>query len=160
MWRIMLWTSVSCWVELKTGAQPFLWLPVSQLLMYVSCTTVWNVNICLFNLRFHPHSKIFHSIFSDIWHKFYQFWMNLSLVSQGFLQSRLRVAFRKFYGLNSDLVCHSTTLLQAKCCLMCFILIVKSFLTHWSWLWVVPFTWSGNRAHAGCDRSTGDEYFS
>jgi hypothetical protein len=30
------------------------------------------------------------------------------------------------------------------------------FLTHWSWLWVVPFIQRGNRALGGCGRSTGD----
>jgi hypothetical protein len=34
------------------------------------------------------------------------------------------------------------------------------FLTHWSWLRFVPFTWTGMRAHGGCDRSTGDAYSS
>jgi hypothetical protein len=28
------------------------------------------------------------------------------------------------------------------------------------WLRIVPFTWSGNRAHGGCDQSTGDAYSS
>jgi hypothetical protein len=54
-----------------------------------------------------------------------------------------------------------TTFLWATCCLICFISIVKSFLTHWSWLRFVPFIYSGNRAHSGgCDQSTGDAYSS
>jgi hypothetical protein len=46
--------------------------------------------------------------------------------------------------------------LWATCCLICFIPIIKPFLTHWSWLRVVPSIERGNRAHGGCDRSTGD----
>jgi hypothetical protein len=42
-----------------------------------------------------------------------------------------------------------TTILWATCCLLCFIPIVKPFLTHWSWLRVVPFIKRGNRAHGG-----------
>jgi hypothetical protein len=42
--------------------------------------------------------------------------------------------------------------------LICFIPIVKPFLTHWSWLRVVPFMERGNGVHGGCDRSTGDAY--
>jgi hypothetical protein len=53
-----------------------------------------------------------------------------------------------------------TTFLWATCCLICFIPIVKPFLTHWSWLRVVPFIERGNRAHGGYDRSTGDVYSS
>jgi hypothetical protein len=34
------------------------------------------------------------------------------------------------------------------------------FLTHWSWLRIEPFTWSGNRAHGGYDWSTVDFYSS
>jgi hypothetical protein len=45
-------------------------------------------------------------------------------------------------------------------CLMYFVPIVKPFLTHWSWLQFVLFSWYGNRAHGGCDRSTGDAYSS
>jgi hypothetical protein len=30
----------------------------------------------------------------------------------------------------------------------------KPFLTYWSWLWFIPFTWSGNTAHDKCDRLT------
>jgi hypothetical protein len=53
-----------------------------------------------------------------------------------------------------------TTFLWATCCLICFIPIVKQFLTHWSWLRVVPFIERGNRAHGGCVQSTGDAYSS
>jgi hypothetical protein len=53
-----------------------------------------------------------------------------------------------------------TTFLWVTCCLICFIPIVKPFLTHWSLLRVVPFIERGNRAHGGCDRSTGDAYSS
>jgi hypothetical protein len=53
-----------------------------------------------------------------------------------------------------------TTFLRATCCLIFFIPVVKPFLTHWSWLRVVPFIERGNRAHGGCDRSTGDAYSS
>jgi hypothetical protein len=53
-----------------------------------------------------------------------------------------------------------TTFLWATCCLICFIPIVKPFLTHWSWLRVVPFIERGNRPHGGCDRSAGDVYSS
>jgi hypothetical protein len=53
-----------------------------------------------------------------------------------------------------------TTFLWATCCLKCFIPIVKPFLTHWSWLRVVPSIERGNRAHGGCDRSTGGAYSS
>jgi hypothetical protein len=53
-----------------------------------------------------------------------------------------------------------TTFLWATCCLICFIPIVKPFLTHWSWLRIVPFIERGNTAHGGCDRSTGDAYSS
>jgi hypothetical protein len=53
-----------------------------------------------------------------------------------------------------------TTFLWATCCLICFIPIVKPFLTHWSWLRVIPFIERGNGAHGGCDRSIGDAYSS
>jgi hypothetical protein len=53
-----------------------------------------------------------------------------------------------------------TAFLWATCCLICFIPIVKPFLTHWSWLGAVPFIKRGNRAHGGCDGSTGDAYSS
>jgi hypothetical protein len=53
-----------------------------------------------------------------------------------------------------------TTFLWATCCLICFIPIVKLFLAHWSWLRVEPFIERGNRAHGGCNRSTGDAYSS
>jgi hypothetical protein len=53
-----------------------------------------------------------------------------------------------------------TTFLWATCCLICFIPIVKPFLTHWSWLRFVLFIWSGNRARYGCGRWTGDAYSS
>jgi hypothetical protein len=53
-----------------------------------------------------------------------------------------------------------TTFPWATCCLICFIPIVKPFLTHWSWVRFVPFIQSGNRAHGGCDRSIGDAYSS
>jgi hypothetical protein len=43
---------------------------------------------------------------------------------------------------------------------MCFIPIVKLFITHWSWLWLVPFTRYGNKANIGCDQSTRDAYSS
>jgi hypothetical protein len=69
-------------------------------------------------------------------------------MSQGFLPSRLQAAFRKFYGRDNDLVCN-TTFLWSKCCLMCFIPIVKPFLIHWSWLRLEPFTWTVSRAHGG-----------
>jgi hypothetical protein len=36
----------------------------------------------------------------------------------------------------------------------------KHFYYKFHWLWFVPFISSGNRAHGGCDRSTGDTYFS
>jgi hypothetical protein len=49
-----------------------------------------------------------------------------------------------------------TTFLWATCSLICFIPIVKQFLTHWSWLRFVPFIWFGDRAHGLCDRSTGE----
>jgi hypothetical protein len=52
------------------------------------------------------------------------------------------------------------TFLWATSCLICFIPILKPFLTQWSWLRVVPFIERGNRAHGGCDRSTGDAYSS
>jgi hypothetical protein len=74
------------------------------------------------------------------------------LMSQGCQLSRLQAAFRKFYGRYNDLIC--------PCCLICFIPIVKPFLTHWSWLRVVSFIEGGNGAHGGCDRSTGDAYSS
>jgi hypothetical protein len=53
-----------------------------------------------------------------------------------------------------------TTFLWATCCLISFIPIVKPFLTHWSWLRLVPFIECGKGAHGGCDRSTGDAYSS
>jgi hypothetical protein len=40
---------------------------------------------------------------------------------------------------------------------MCFIPIV---LTHWPWLRFVPYIWSGNTTHCGCNRSTEDAYSS
>jgi hypothetical protein len=66
---------------------------------------------------------------------------------------------KKFMVVTTVLFAH-TTFLWATCCLICFIPIIKPFLTHWSWLRVVPFIERGNRAHGGCDRSTGDAYFS
>jgi hypothetical protein len=64
---------------------------------------------------------------------------------QGFLQSRLKSAFRKVYG-------RYTTSHWVGCCLMR----LKTFVfTHWFWLRITPFIWFGNKAHGGCDRSTG-----
>jgi hypothetical protein len=40
----------------------------------------------------------------------------------------------------------NTTFHEAKCCLMCFIPIIKRFLTLWSWPRIVHFTWSGTTA--------------
>jgi hypothetical protein len=54
----------------------------------------------------------------------------------------------------------STTFQLVKCCLMCFISIIKLFLTHWSWVQFVLFTWSGNRYHGGCGQLTGNAYSS
>jgi hypothetical protein len=34
---------------------------------------------------------------------------------------------------------------------MCFIPIVKQFFMYWSWLRIVPFTWTGIWAHGGCE---------
>jgi hypothetical protein len=80
-------------------------------------------------------------------------------MSQGFQLSRLQAAFCKFMVVTTILFAHTTSL-RATCCLICLIPIVKPFLTHWSWLWVVPFLERGIRAHGGCDRSTGDAYSS
>jgi hypothetical protein len=46
-----------------------------------------------------------------------------------FQLSRLQAAFRKFYGRYKDLIC-PYNLSLATYCLICFILIVKPFLTH------------------------------
>ena len=69
------------------------------------------------------------------------------LLLQGFQQSRLKAAFRKFYGRYNNLVYQykkaKLTLCQTfetfwnmtchwvKCCLMCFIAIVRPLFTHW-----------------------------
>jgi hypothetical protein len=45
-------------------------------------------------------------------------------------------------------------------CLTFFILIVRSYLAHWLWHQITPHSWSWNRAHGRCDRSTGDAYSS
>jgi hypothetical protein len=94
---------------------------------------------------------------------FNQFLIRRSLLtkkfmSQGFLQSRLRAAFRKLYGRYNDLVCQHN-LSWAKCFLTCSIPIVK-LLIHWPWVRFEPFTWTGIRAHGGRDRSTGDAFSS
>jgi hypothetical protein len=65
-------------------------------------------------------------------------------MSQGFPQSRLQAAFHVFYSCYSDLDCQNNLPL-ATCCLVCSIPIVKSFLTHWSSLRFLLFTWSGIR---------------
>jgi hypothetical protein len=80
---------------------------------------------------------------------------NLSWCYSGFNKSRLQAAFRKLYVCYNDQV-----YLYKKWCLMCFIPIVRLSLTWWFWLWIVPLTWSGNKVHGPCDRSTGDAYFS
>jgi hypothetical protein len=64
-----------------------------------------------------------------------------------------------FMVVTTILFAHAT-FLWATCCLICFIPIIKPFLTHWSWLRVVPFIERRKRAHGGCDRSTGDAYSS
>jgi hypothetical protein len=65
-----------------------------------------------------------------------------SLLTNKLLQlSRLQAAFCKFYGHYNDLIKNSfthTTFLCATCYLICFIPIVKPFLTHWPWLWLIP----------------------
>jgi hypothetical protein len=81
------------------------------------------------------------------------------LMSQGFQLSRLQTAFRNFMVVTTILFAHTTFRLTT-CCLIFFIPIVQPFLTHWSWLRVVPFIWSGGGAHGGCDQSTGDTYSS
>jgi hypothetical protein len=39
-----------------------------------------------------------------------------------------------------------------------FRLTARHFLTRLIWPSIVPFTWSGNRVHGECDRSTGASY--
>jgi hypothetical protein len=56
------------------------------------------------------------------------------------------------------LFAHTTFLWVTYCLIFFFVPIVKPFLTHWSWLRVVPFIERGNRAHGGCDQSTGDAH--
>jgi hypothetical protein len=66
-----------------------------------------------------------------------------------------------FDGYNDlQLPCANESFLQAKCCPMCFMPIIMPFLTHWSWLRFVLFSWSGNKAHGGWDRLAGDDYSS
>jgi hypothetical protein len=72
------------------------------------------------------------------------FWVGL----QGFLQSRLMSAFRKFYGRYNDLIYNYLT-----CCPTFFIPIVRPYLAHWLWKRITPHfmisrrVWSINR---GC----------
>jgi hypothetical protein len=60
------------------------------------------------------------------------------LMAQGFQLSRLQAAFRKFYGRYNDLICPYNLSLGHMLCDV-FQPIVKTFLTHWSWLRFVPF---------------------
>jgi hypothetical protein len=62
------------------------------------------------------------------------------LMSQGFQLSRLQAAFRKFYGRYNDLICP-------------YNLSLGNMLSD-------MFHTNRNRAHGGCDRSTGDAYSS
>jgi hypothetical protein len=63
-----------------------------------------------------------------------------------------QAAFRKFYGRYHDLVWQYKLPL---CQMLSVILILKPFLTYWSWLRFASFSWPENRAQGGCDRSTG-----
>ena len=81
------------------------------------------------------------------------------LLLQGFQQSRLKAAFRKFYGRYNNLVYQYDLSLSQ--------MLSDVFHSHcWAvfhtliWLRIVPFTWSRLWAHGGCDRSTGDAYSS
>jgi hypothetical protein len=87
-------------------------------------------------------------------------WDTSDILSMGLMKCRflndhtcLQAAFRKFDGRYNDLICPYNLSLGHM--LICFIPIVKPFLTHWCWLRVVPCNERGNRAHGGCDRSTG-----
>jgi hypothetical protein len=42
---------------------------------------------------------------------------------------------------------------QGKCRLMLLISIVRPFLVLWFWMQIIPFIWSRNRVHDGCERS-------
>jgi hypothetical protein len=84
-------------------------------------------------------------------------WNQISWSHRGFNCLVYRQLSTNFMVVTTILFAH-TTFVWATCCLICFIPIVKPFLTHWSWLQVVPIIERGNRAHGGCDQSTGDAY--
>jgi hypothetical protein len=56
-------------------------------------------------------------------------------------------AFRKFYCCYNDIVCRISLPLGQMQSDMFHIRITKPFLTHWSWVWFVQFTWTKIRAH-------------
>ena len=56
--------------------------------------------------------------------------MLYKLMSQGFQLSRLQAAFRKFYGRYNDLICPYNLSLGHMLFDICFIPIVKPFLTY------------------------------
>jgi hypothetical protein len=62
------------------------------------------------------------------------------LMSQEFHQSYLVAIFRKFYNRYNNFIHPYRTFPWATYCVICFIPIVKPFLTRWSWLRFVPFT--------------------
>jgi hypothetical protein len=64
----------------------------------------------------------------------------------------------KRYEPKSTIWFASITLHKVKHCLTCYIPIVRPLLTHRSWLRSVPFTWSRNTAHGGCEQSRGFLY--
>jgi hypothetical protein len=76
----------------------------------------------------------------------------------GFYSLAYRQLFTNF--ISHSLICQYNLPLR-QCCLICFIPIVHSFLTHWPCLQIVPFTiffFLKMELTRWCDRPTGDAY--
>jgi hypothetical protein len=121
--------------------------------------------VVIFQLHLHT-VYIYRSLFDmqalarhTISFKFEAIYWQISWCHRGFNYLVHRQLCANFMVVTTILFAH-TTLLRATCSLIYLIPIVKPFLTHWSWLRVVPFIYCENRVHNGCDRLTGDAYCS
>jgi hypothetical protein len=81
------------------------------------------------------------------------------LMLEGFLQSRLISAFRRFSSRYNNLI-NNYKLLLSHILSDIFIPIVRSYLAYWFWQRITPHSWSWNWAHGGCDLSTEDAFSS
>jgi hypothetical protein len=82
------------------------------------------------------------------------------LMLQGFLQSRLMSAFRKFYGRYNNLLDNYKLSLSHMLSDIFYTNIDRPYFAHWLLQWITLRPWSWNCTQGGCDWSTGGAYWS